>query len=136
MTSLLDIAPACQLVKIGEGEVECYGISAKGLVSLMTRFPDLRRMMTGVEVTTEALLALAPEAVAAVIAAGTGHVDEPDHEAAAERLSIDIQADLLEAILRITMPGGARPLADKLARLAGVVGDESGKGPATRSPSQ
>jgi hypothetical protein len=119
MAGLVDIAPATETVTIRGTAIEVYGVSAAGVAHLLARFPALRQLMSGVEASADDLMALAGEAVAPVIAAGTGAPGDADAEAAAGRLSIDEQADLLSAIFRLTFPQGVGPFVEKLGALAG-----------------
>jgi hypothetical protein len=61
------------------------------------------------------------DAVAAIIAAGCGYPGDEKAEAVAGRLSIDAQADLLAAILRLTLPAGLGPFVEKLTVLGGIL---------------
>ena len=72
MPGLLDIAISSRTVSIGESEVPVYGVSAKGIAVLFERFPIFREMFSGrtPDLSPEAVTKLAPEAVAAIIAAG------------------------------------------------------------------
>ena len=128
MASLLDIAPASKEVH----GVSVYGVSARGIAHLLGSFPELRKLMSGMEVDAESLMAVAPDAIAAIIAAGVGKPGDAEYTAAADRLPVDIQADLLSAILSITMPQGVGPFVEKLASLGGVLGAQSVEAPATK----
>ena len=139
MVSLIDIAPAVERVQIRGQEVEVFGISAAGVASLLSRFPELRRAFVGRDVPVDQLLAMGGEIVNAIIAAGTGDAGDEVAEEAAGRLSIDEQADLIAAIARATLPKGVGPFVEKLVALGGLVGAEdvaarSPKAPATSSP--
>ena len=139
MVGLVDIAPAVERVTIRGQEVEVTGISAAGVASLLARFPELRRMFSGRDVPFEKLLTMGGEIVSAIIAAGTGASGDEAAEAAAGRLSIDEQADLLAAIVQATLPKGVGPFVEKLAALGADVGvqDADARSPAapdTRSP--
>ena len=74
MVSLLDIADQQKTVTIRDKDVAVFGISAQDIVYLFGKFPELRLLMSGkqADLTPETLLKLAPGAVAAAIAAGTG----------------------------------------------------------------
>lgn len=139
MVGLVDIAPAVERVTIRGEAVEVFGVSAGGVASLLARFPDLRRMFSGRDVPVDQLLAMGGEIVNAIIAAGTGAPGDEAAEAAAGRLSIDEQADLLAAIARATLPKGVGPFVEKLTALGGAVGVEDVGAPSptvpdTRSP--
>lgn len=116
MVGLLDIAPLTKDVPVGENNITVGGVSAHGIASLLSKFPELRKMMSGgnVDVAVDDLVAIVPDAIAAIIAAGCGCPGDPKAEAIAASLSADAQADLLKAILELTMPKGARPFFDKL----------------------
>ena len=109
MVGLIDIAPSVETVEVQGASVTVHGVSASGLAYLLGRFPDLRKLMTGLEVETEQLMAIGGDAVAAIIAAGCGYPGDEKAEAVAGKLSLDAQADFLGAILRLTLPQGHRP---------------------------
>ncbi len=95
MVGLIDIAPSVETVEIEGAFVAVHGVSASGLASLLGRFPDLRKLMTGLEVETAQLMVIGGEAVAAIIAAGCGYPGDEKAEAVAGTLSLDAQADFL-----------------------------------------
>ena len=145
MASLLDIAPAVKTVNILGVPVEVIGVSAKGIVSLMTRFPQLADMLGGKDIDLSDLLTLGGDIVAAIIAAGCGKPGDEHYEATASRLPLEAQADLLGAILEVTMPGGFGPFVERLTRLgssinlssvAAVVNGHADAAPAVSSPPQ
>ena len=47
MVGLVDIAPALEIVDIQGMPVNVHGISAKGLAFLLSRYPELRMLMSG-----------------------------------------------------------------------------------------
>lgn len=121
MVGLIDIAPSVETVPVQGASVQVHGVSASGLALLLSRFPDLRKLMTGMEVDTAQLLAVSGEAVAAIIAAGCGYPGDEKAEAVAAKLSLDSQADFLTAILRLTLPRGIGPFVNKLTALSGLL---------------
>jgi hypothetical protein len=125
MVGLIDIAPATETVQVQGNPVTVHGVSAKGLAHLLTRFPELRRLMTGQEVQTDQLLAMGGDAVAAIIAAGCGYPGDNAAETVAGGLSLDLQADLLAAILRLTLPKGVGPFVEKLTALGSILGTDA-----------
>jgi hypothetical protein len=78
--------------------------------------------MTRHEVQADQLLAIGGDAVAAIIAAGCGSPGDNAAETVAGSLSLGIQADLLAAILRLTLPKGVGPFVEKLTALRGLLG--------------
>jgi len=121
MVGLIDIAPKLETIDVQGTSVAVHGVSARGVAHLLGRFPELRKLMTGQAVETEQLMTMGGDAVAAIIAAGCGYPGDEKAEAVAERLSIDAQADLLGAILRLTLPVGLGPFVEKLTVLGGIL---------------
>ena len=119
MVSLLDIADQQRTVTIRDKDVAVFGISAQDIVYLFGKFPELRLLMSGkqADLTPESLLKLAPGAVAAAIAAGTGSAGDEKAEAVAARLGLGEQLDLLAAIFGLTFPQGVGPFVAKLDAL-------------------
>lgn len=132
MVGLIDIAPLTEKVDVRGAKIEVYGVSAKGVAMLLGRFPELRMMMSGKEVKADRLMEMGGDAVSAIIAAGIGFPGDEEQENAAARLPITAQADLLEAILRLTLPNGLGPFVEKLTALGAVLNDPSPKAPATK----
>jgi hypothetical protein len=121
MVGLVDIAPKIESVDVQGTTVAVHGVSARGVAHLLGRFPELRKLMTGQAVETEQLMTMGGDAVAAIISAGCGYPGDQKAESVAERLSIDAQADLLGAILRLTLPVGLGPFVEKLTVLGGIL---------------
>ena len=117
MVGLLDIAPLTQTVTVRDHPIEVTGVSANGLAQLLLRFPELRALISGRDVGLDQLLALGGDIIAAIIAAGCGQAGDAEAEAAAGRLGLDDQAELLAAIMTLTMPQGIGPFVDKLSRM-------------------
>lgn len=134
MVGLVDIAPVTTAVTIRSQEVTVTGISARGIALLLARFPELRALMTGREVALDELLKLGGDVVAAIIAAGTGAPGDAQAEAAADNLTLEEQADLIAAIVELTMPRGLGPLVDRLSRLGLLAGGGASAMQATTSP--
>ena len=136
MPSLVDIGNLSVKVDIRGTQLEVFGVSAEGLVDLLVAFPELRRYAfdQGDAPKTEDLVRTLPKAVAAIIAAGTGHPGEEAHIDVASKLGAGEQAELIREIWKLTFPRGA---ASFIAALEGLTADvvvASGKGPVTKSP--
>ncbi len=117
MPGLKDIAPSFTTVEVKGVAVPVTGVSALGIAYLFNRFPVVRELIGGkdVDLSADALMTLAPEAVAAIIAVGTGAVNDSHAEAVAATLGVGDQVDLLEAIIKETMPNGVAPFVQKLS---------------------
>ena len=134
MVGLVDIAPITSSVSIRGKDISITGVSARGIASLLARFPELRALMTGREVALEDLLKLGGDVIAAIIAAGTGASGDVDAEKAADNLTLEEQADLLAAIVELTLPRGLSPLVEKMSRLGLLAGGGTSAMQATTSP--
>ena len=113
MVGLVDIAPAVETVPVGDLEVAVYGVSVHGIADLLRRFPELRKLFMGKLDKAEHLIDLGPDIVVAIIAAGTGAPGDKPAEDVARRLGIEAQIAFLDAILRLTMPGGLGPFVER-----------------------
>lgn len=139
MPGLLDIAVARKTVPAGGTDIPVYGVSAAGIAVILDRFPVVRELFAGVErtpITADLLFKMVPDAIATIIAAGCGEPGNEAAELAASRLPAHEQADLLEEILRLTMPKGVGPFVDRLMGLAGLFDAESMSIPGLKSPAQ
>ena len=134
MVGLVDIAPVTSTVSIRGQDITITGVSARGIALLLARFPELRAVMTGREVALDDLLKLGGDVIAAIIAAGTGVPGDAQAEAAADNLTLEEQADLLGAIVELTMPRGLGPLVEKLSRLGLLAGGGASAMQAATSP--
>jgi hypothetical protein len=131
MVSLVDIAPSTRTVPIQGEEIEVTGVTAKGVASLLDRFPELKLLISGKEVnfTVDRIQELAPDAIAAIIAAGCGYPGNKKAEAVSEKLAVGDQAELLGAIIELTMPQGIGPFVERITRLlSGISGGVSAGG--------
>jgi hypothetical protein len=132
MTGLLSIAPSTEVVTINGTALPVPGVSSKGLAYLLGKFPALRLAMAGRQVTAGDWQALGGDMVAAIIAAGIGYPGDPDQEEAAANLPAGIQLDLLEKIIKVTMPEGPIPFIERATAMLGDV-VPSDTVPATKS---
>jgi hypothetical protein len=155
MTSLIDIAKRRVSVNIQGLDIPVFGISAEGLVYLVERFPVFQALLFPQAAAQEARVAASPvggqrkqpsraveasqpasdtlslmqsfpKALPAILAAGTGHWGDADHEAAAATLGASDQLELLDKIMALTMPKG---LADFLERLTVLMAGSVGRQP-------
>ncbi len=119
MAGLLDIATATKMVAVRGHDIEVFGVSIKGIAYLLGRFPELRKLMSGLEVDVDSLLKMGGDVVAAAIAAGCGHAGDKKWEEKAEQLVVGEQADLISAIIELTIPNGIGPLIEKFSAMSG-----------------
>jgi hypothetical protein len=131
--SLADLAAMTLDVPVGQSHVTVSGISARDALAIFKRFPKLASLMEGFNLTT--FLEVAPDAAAAVIAAGFGKLGSEEDEAAAAKIGVETQFDILEAIGGLTFKNGFAPFVGKITRLANAAGSaNSTKVPAMTSP--
>ena len=133
MVSLIDIVPQTRTVQIAAGEIELRGLALRHIADLLVRFPELRKLFveSAPAVDVDTLLVGAPDAVGAIIAHAAGQPDAAD--TIADALSLDDVADCLIAIRDLTMPNGPGPFMERIARLVGGGGGQSGTVPVTNT---
>jgi hypothetical protein len=74
-------------------------------------------LLGGGGLTAEAVIAQGPQAVALIIAAGYGMPNDEKARQAAADLPMDVQLDLIAAIVKATLGGGAGPFAEKIKKI-------------------
>jgi hypothetical protein len=133
--NLADLAPMSEDVPIGDSYLTVHGISAKAGLEIFKRFPKLVGMISGEAFNLGAFLTVAPDAVAAIIAAATGDLGDEVAEGKAAGLGIETQFDILEAVGRLTFTKGFAPFAERVMALAGGASSAlSSKVPDMKSP--
>jgi hypothetical protein len=115
--NLADIAPMYEDIPIGDSFLRVHGISAKDGLSVFQRYPKVLGMIAE-GFNLGAFLSVAPDAVAAIIAAASGHPNDAQAEEAASNLVIETQTDILEAIGRLTFTKGFAPFVKRIMALA------------------
>jgi hypothetical protein len=133
--SLIDIGGAREQVPVGDALLNITGVSARGALALFQRFPEMQKWFSGGGLTASEMIIAGPDAVAAIIAAGTGHLNDKAHEKIADELPIETQLDILEAIGRVTFKSGFGPFVKRIAALSSAVASVNyGKALDTNSP--
>jgi hypothetical protein len=135
--SLYDIAGFGEDVEIGNGaKLRVKGISSAGCLILLTRYPELQKWLAGKPIQVADVMMLAPDMIAAIIAAGTGAPGDVDAEDIAKEIPVEAQTDLVEAVYRQTFRSGFGPFVSRVlklfeaARNSGLYGGD----PAMKSP--
>lgn len=128
MADLLSIAPLTETAEVRGASVTVKGVSVAAIAQLLYRFPDFRKAWATGKWDTDQMLAMSDDMMAAIIAAGVVEIDEAN----AINLALDEKAELLGAVMRVTMPRGPVPFVQALTKLMGSVGVEaSAKAPDT-----
>jgi hypothetical protein len=129
MVGLVDLIPYKKKVPIANGEVEVTSISARRIVYLLERFPELRKMLAQRAIDPDMIMQMAPDIIAAIIAEGTAGgrlAGESDamreerirlEEVAAGELGFGDQLELITEIILATFRGGFGPLVKRLDQL-------------------
>jgi len=136
MTSLVDLGPLEKDVPIRGQSIKVRGINAHDIFSLLQDYPELRLVLAGKRTEGDLALSLIqgiPGSIGSIIAAATGHSGEAQHIAAAQRLSIGEQTEILIAAIELTFPQGVSSFLDSLVKLADQAGVR-GWGAAMKSP--
>jgi hypothetical protein len=121
-------------VPIGDDFLTVYGISARDGLRILQQFPQVATMVDK-GFNLGSFLAVAPDAVAAIIATATGCAGDEKSEENAGRLGIETQFNILEAIGRLTFTNGFAPFVARIMALADAVPSApSTKAPAMKSP--
>lgn len=139
---LIDIGPNSEMVPIRKNEdgslvsVEVLGVSAKGIVEVFKRYPEMMEWFKGGKVDLTTLISQAPDAMAAVIAAGCGDAGNEQAEEIASNLPMEAQLAILEAIGRQTFAlNGFGPFVQKIIALAAQAKSNNyGRAQVTKSP--
>jgi len=137
---LLSIAAPAAEVPIGPGAgetVSVRGVSLRAIASLLVRFPDLLQLFNGRDLDPSKLIASAPAAAAAIMAAGAGHANDPQAEAVCDALGLQYQVDMLVKIIELTFPAGIGPFVAAMERLTATlpgVPQTNGAGPGHEAP--
>lgn len=131
MAGLIDIAPAVKSVPIRGSDVDVFGVGAGAIAALLVRFPELKTMLQSRSLGDAAALMTLPDRILdAVIAAGLGGLGDADVERNVGNLALGEKAELLAAVVTLTMPGGLDPflkLVDALGLAATPAADADGK---------
>lgn len=120
MVSLVDIVPQTRDVEITGGTLTLRGLGLRHIADLLVRYPELRKLYANgaPALDFDELVETAPAAVGSIIAAAAGQPEAAD--SVTDKLSLDDVMECLIAIRELTMPGGADPFVEKLARLLGA----------------
>lgn len=137
--TLLDIGnPTIQVPVTEDQSVAVSGISTEGILNLFVRFPELQKYLGGKGVAVADLVRVAPEAIAAVIAAGTGAPGDSETEVVARKLPVETQIDILEAIMKLSFRSGFGPFVQRIVAISGQAASlnsvSTGKETPTKSP--
>ena len=124
MASLLDIVPLTTTVSVNGTEITVRGVGIDAIACAMSASPDLAALMRpgGVILSDPAsLLMAAPAALHGVIAEACGMAGDAAALEVVRTLPFHSQVDLVEAIIKLSFPGGVLPFVPRLTGLLGSV---------------
>lgn len=135
MTSLLDLKRRYKDVPTSAGDIRMWAVSAAAISHLIGRFPIVKKLLDGkakdADFSAEKIMALAPDLVAEIIAAGADKAGDKDYVKAAAEAAVGDQVELLAGVLEASMPKGAAPFRVALLKLVGAVSANGMKEPAS-----
>ena len=130
MTDLLDIAPATSVapVKLANGQrLVVRGLNANAIAAIASRFPDLVMLMGGGPDIVPRLVTHVGAAVGPIVAAGCGHLGDDKAETIADKLLVEDQIKLLNAIFGLTFPNGLSAFVDQVTAMIAPTGTPENK---------
>ena len=129
------IAPAAQEIAVGADKISIRGLSMRSLGQLFYRFPQLFDLAVGKEISVTDLATAAPDAFAAAAAASIGNIGDAKAEAFFDSLAVETQADIWDAIVKLTFPGGYGPFVERVApQIAALISVKKQEAQASNSP--
>lgn len=139
MTGLLDIGELTSTVEVRGVQLTVKGIAAKDILLLLQDFPEMRKLMSGgnVTLTAELLIAQIPGALSHIVAAACGYGgDNEEALRKAESLTLGEQTAIIREAWKLTFPQGTQSFLDALSEfgLGSLVGTGSEWDPGTTSP--
>lgn len=134
MPGLLDIADLCETVQVGPKHIPLavHAISARDLVPLLQKYPELRKMMTGQEqdsMTADRIFEMIPEAIDSILMSAT---DQPVEIVRA--IGLQDQAEILAKVWDLTFTKGLPNFLKALEVMAGELAGVRGNTPVMKSP--
>lgn len=125
MPSLLDAVGTPQEVIVNGVSVPVHGCSIEGVAMLLRRFPEFQALLLAAkdqeikvsDIKTEVLFDYGPKVVHAVIAALVGKPGDEAFEAAAAKVPLAKQVEILLKGKELTLPDGISPFVDNLLKL-------------------
>lgn len=120
MASLNDIVPP--IVEVSG--IRIRGVSGRNIAYLVERFPDLKTLLIERYVDPQRLIEIAPDAIAAILAAGIGKAGDPNEESLADSLPVGLQVEFLSAIFRVTLPNGLAAVVEEITAALGITPDD------------
>jgi hypothetical protein len=134
MNSLLDLGPLTEEVDIRGVKLTVRGLTAASLFKLFSEFPDMQPALAQMGTSNSAMLELAPDLFAKIIAIATGSPDDEAIIAKAKELGAADQMAILSAVQRLSFPQGFGPFVEQITRLMVPDTPSQPSGPGNSSP--
>ena len=126
MADLLDIAPSTSVesVHIDGRHIIVRGLHADAIASIVARFPKLGSLLDGnSDEFGPRLVGHFGAAIAPIIAAGCGHLNDEQYEKAAAELLVEDQLKLVKAIIGLTFPNGLSSFVNTMTEFLSGTGE-------------
>jgi hypothetical protein len=134
MSSLLDLGPLTEDVEVRGVKLSVRGLTAANLFRLFAEFPKMQEALAEMGTTSSAILELAPDLFAKIIAIATGSPDDEAVVAKAKELGAADQMAILSAVGRLSFPQGLGPFVEQITRLMVPDTPSQPSGPGNSSP--
>lgn len=116
MTDLLELKKRKATVDIDGQKIDIVGLSLRQITDLIDRFEKLDGLAN--KSIMEVVKSAGADAAGAIIAAGVGKAaDEKYQKFAANEIDFGPQVEIIDAILKLSVPKGDGPLATALSEL-------------------
>lgn len=130
MADLLDIAPRTSKLDVGGVSLSISPIQLRQISATLLRFPALipmigGSMIEGDEPDIGRAILVAPDGIAALVAAACGKFEDGAYEEKAASLLPEDQIAIIEAGLKLSFPNGIGAIRDRLDRMVREIGGEA-----------
>jgi hypothetical protein len=126
-TSLLDIGPLTEELKVRGHPITVNGITAAQVFELFMKYPEVRKLLDGSARANlnvaEMLHTTTPNVIGAVIAMATGDAGKAEAEEKAKQLGVGDQLAIITATLRLTFPDGFGPFVEQVMQMTNRVNE-------------
>lgn len=118
MNDLSHFVPLSETVTVRDRKIKLVGVDLEDLGQLLYRFPEITTMMQAGQFNPKAL---SRQAMAALVAVGAGKAGDDEAEKSIAALSLGERLTMVNAVFRLTSPGGIGPFVEMVTTLTGGV---------------
>lgn len=121
MPSFVDVVALKEAIEIRGVEIEVQGLGIDAIGEMMVP-EELQRAIVGAKFSLIALLQVAPVSIRRLLCAAIGKKGDAREEEAVANLNAEDQIALIEALIRVSFPGGVSPFVDRVGAILGIDG--------------